>query len=229
MPSKDNRNAWAKRRAAAQPTRRHGRREALSRSSAGTVAASRAARPVVTTPQRAQPGAARTDGRVASGRVPEPDELDVDAPRLSPWVWRVALALCLIGLADATYLTIAHYSSAVTLICADHGVVNCAKVTSSPQSVIVGIPVALLGLLYFVGITPLMLPVAWRSVAAWVRWLRLAAVVAGVGMVAYLIYTELFTLKAICLYCTGVHVVTVLLFLTVMVGTALVPRAGETG
>jgi uncharacterized membrane protein len=38
--------------------------------------------------------------------------------------------------------------------------------------------------------------------------------------VLYLIYTELFTLNAICLFCTIVHVITFLLFGLIMFGFA---------
>jgi uncharacterized membrane protein len=44
---------------------------------------------------------------------------------------------------------------------------------------------------------------------------RLALAVIGMGMVLYLLYSELFSIKAICLWCTGVHVVTFLVFLLV--------------
>jgi uncharacterized membrane protein len=37
-------------------------------------------------------------------------------------------------------------------------------------------------------------------------------VAVGMVFVLYLIYTELFTLNAICLWCTSVHVITFLLF-----------------
>jgi uncharacterized membrane protein len=42
-------------------------------------------------------------------------------------------------------------------------------------------------------------------------------VVSGIGFVLYLIYAELFEIKAICEYCTGVHVVTFALFVLVVV------------
>jgi uncharacterized membrane protein len=38
--------------------------------------------------------------------------------------------------------------------------------------------------------------------------------------VLYLIYTELFTLNAICLWCTSVHIITILLF-ALIVPTAI--------
>ena len=36
----------------------------------------------------------------------------------------------------------------------------------------------------------------------------------------YLVYTELFTLDAICLWCTGVHVITFLLFALIVFSAA---------
>jgi uncharacterized membrane protein len=45
-------------------------------------------------------------------------------------------------------------------------------------------------------------------------------VVVGIGFVLYLVYTELFTLNAICLWCTSVHVLTFLLFALVVAGAA---------
>jgi uncharacterized membrane protein len=45
-----------------------------------------------------------------------------------------------------------------------------------------------------------------------VRWIRLAAIIAGMGFVLYLLYVELIQLGQICLYCTGVHITTFLLF-----------------
>ena len=76
----------------------------------------------------------------------------------SRWVRVAAPLLCLAGLGVSAYLTIAHYNAKVILACPATGIVNCAKVTESPQSAILGVPVALLGLLYFVAITPLHLP-----------------------------------------------------------------------
>jgi uncharacterized membrane protein len=135
------------------------------------------------------------------------------------WVRVAAPLLCLAGLGVSLYLTIAHYNAKVVLACPATGIVNCAKVTESPQSAILGVPVALLGLLYFAAITPLHLPAAWRSESGLVRRARVAAAVAGILMVLYLIYTELFTLDALCLWCTAVHGITFLLFVVTLVGT----------
>ncbi|HYR63249.1 MAG TPA: vitamin K epoxide reductase family protein [Actinomycetota bacterium] len=139
---------------------------------------------------------------------------------MSPrWVRVAAPLLCLAGIGVAAYLTIAHYNAKVILACPETGLVNCAKVTESPQSVILGVPVALLGLLFFVAIAPLHLPAAWRSKSALVRRARVVGAVGGILMVLYLVYTELFTLDALCLWCTAVHGITFLLFAVTLVGT----------
>jgi len=49
--------------------------------------------------------------------------------------------------------------------------------------------------------------------------------VAGVAMVLHLVYAELFQIDAICLWCTTVHVITVVLFAVVLVAEALAVQA----
>jgi uncharacterized membrane protein len=147
-----------------------------------------------------------------------------DAGQQSAWVRWSTVGLSIIGLGLSVYLTVAHYAATVTLTCSASGVVNCEKVTQSPESVIFGvIPVAVLGLAYFVAMTALCSPWAWRARLPAVRWLSGAGAVAGIGMVIYLVYTELFTLDAICIYCTAVHAVTFLLFCVLAFAAAAGP------
>jgi uncharacterized membrane protein len=101
--------------------------------------------------------------------------------------------------------------------------VNCTKVTTSAQSYVFGIPVAVLGLAFFLAAGVLMSPWAWRS-ARYQReiyLIRLASLVVAMGFVLYLLYAELFIIGSICLYCTSVHAITFLLFgLTVFAAAA---------
>jgi len=140
-----------------------------------------------------------------------------EAPR---WLAPASLALGLAGLAVATYLTVEHYTASKTLACPETAVLNCQKVTTSAQSVVLGVPVALLGLLFFIALVPLCLPLAWRSAHPAVRWGRVLFALIGVCFVLYLIYAELFVLDAICLWCTAVHVITLALFAVIALGTA---------
>lgn len=135
----------------------------------------------------------------------------------SPW----AVLLCSVGLGVSVYLTVVHYTTSVTLACPDTGTVNCEKVTTSPQSVILGVPVALLGVVFFATLLVLSLPYAWRRGCPLLRLTRLGLVTSGVGVAVYLIYTELFTVHAICLWCTAAHLVAFLLFVVTLFAEAL--------
>ena len=136
------------------------------------------------------------------------------------WAWPATTAMSLIGLAVSIYLTIVHYSSSVSLACSASGTINCEKVTSAPQSMLLGRPVALWGAVYFVLVTAVCLPWAWQSPSRELRLLRIALVVAGIAFALRLVYAELFEIDAICLWCTAVHIDTLALFGAVLVATA---------
>jgi uncharacterized membrane protein len=130
------------------------------------------------------------------------------APRGLTWT---SFVLAIAGLGVSIYLTIEHYSGSNSLACPDTGRINCLKVTTSSYSEVAGIPVALLGLLFYVAAIALMAPPVWNAPVPLIRWVRLAAVVVGIVFVAYLVWAELYRVHAICLWCTSVHVLTFLL------------------
>jgi len=136
-----------------------------------------------------------------------------------------ALSLCIVGLLVSAYLTYEHFTASTTLACPNTGAINCAKVTSSEYSRLAGIPVALLGLLFFAGMTLLCAPQLWRSRSPWPGRARLAAATVGLLFVFYLVWAELFRINAICLWCTVVHALTLVLFAVVAVIQALAPTA----
>jgi uncharacterized membrane protein len=129
------------------------------------------------------------------------------------WLGRAAFVLSLIGLGISAYLTFTHYAGSAFLACSDTGVVNCATVTSSPQSVVFGVPVAVAGLGAYVLLSILNSPWMWRSTSAWVQRSRLALTAGSMVFVLWLVAAELLIIDHICLWCTGVHVVTFSLLL----------------
>jgi len=145
-----------------------------------------------------------------------PDEF----PRWPALVGTVCSAL---GLGVAGYLTFEHYTSSSSLACADNGTINCLKVTTSSYSEVLGVPVALLGLLFFAVMLVLQLPPVWRRPEPTVRYGRLAWAVVGLCTILYLLYRELFSIDAICLWCTGVHVLTFIVFCTTTYATLTYP------
>ena len=120
----------------------------------------------------------------------------------------IAFGLSIVGLLISIYLTYEHFTGSVTLACSDNGTVNCLKVTTSSWSVIAGVPVAVAGLAFFLVMALLCAPTRF---ARDLGLLRLIGVLVGTVMVLWLVYVELFKVDAICLWCTGVHVVMLLL------------------
>jgi uncharacterized membrane protein len=138
------------------------------------------------------------------------------------WQPIVTMLLSLMGLGVSIYLTITHFDSHIALSCpAGGGAINCTKVTTSPQSYVFGIPVATLGLAYFLPMIALSLPKAWRSADRRIHLARLVLSVVGVGMIVYLVIAELFIIKAICLWCTSVHVLTFVLFVIIVTASPI--------
>jgi uncharacterized membrane protein len=130
---------------------------------------------------------------------------------------RVMLVLAVLGLGDATYLTIVHYGGLVVACVGGHnGHSSCQTVQNSKYSVVAGVPVALLGLIGYVGIiTSLVLPES-----EWTRLGTLALSVFGFGFSAFLTWQETFTIAGhpiYCEWCVGSAIIlTVLLCLSLI-------------
>jgi uncharacterized membrane protein len=167
----------------------------------------------------------RSNGQQRGGQATRPvrqEQAAIPATRAVPlWFQLTTWLLALAGLGVSIYLTIAHYVSPALLICSEKGLINCAAVTTSPESVVFGVfPVAVLGLAFYVLMAAITSPWAWRLNWPAIRWVRLGSVAVGMVFVLYLIYTELITLNAICLWCTSVHVITFLLFALIVFSAA---------
>ena len=188
----------------------------------------RGGRPEASTTAGPRPGNRPGGGRAGSGRpAPARTAAPVKAaageaqPAPPPlWYQLTTWILSLAGLGVSIYLTIAHFNTSVTLACPATSTINCEKVTTSPQSYAFGIPVAVLGLAFYVFLAVVNSPWAWRITWPPLRWVRVGSMVVGMVFVLYLIYAELFSIGAICLWCTSVHVITFALFVLIMFGAA---------
>lgn len=119
---------------------------------------------------------------------------------------RVMLVLAVIGLGVATYLTIIHYADIKPACTAGQ---SCIKVQSSVWSKLDGVPVALLGLIGYIGITiSLLVPDREES-----RLATLGLTLIGFAFSGYLTYRELFSIHAICEWCASSAVILTLLFI----------------
>ena len=117
------------------------------------------------------------------------------------------IALCLLGIADAGYLTYVHYAGLKVLCLASGG---CETVQASRYAKLAGVPVALLGLIGYLAILGTL---ALRSELG--RAATFGVALVGFGFSMYLTYRELFSIHAICQWCVASAVLmTVLAALT---------------
>lgn len=141
------------------------------------------------------------------------------------------LGFAIAGTGILAYLTTVHYAGA-PLACPTGAVVNCATVVSSSYSVVPGtaMPVTVPGLVWFMvsGAMALFAMLRTRSGRAEPAWLRPAhAVWALLALVAvlYLVYAEI-SLRALCEWCTAVHLLVVASLLTAIARWQRAPAAG---
>jgi uncharacterized membrane protein len=173
--------------------------------------------------------AAGSTKRAVPDDLAEPEVLRPAGPPL--WLQLTTLALALLGLAISAYEWYAVWNGGHLAGCATgpHSTFDCTAVLNSPQSKVFGIfDVAILGTLFYVFLVAIMTPWAWRMarlkvgpLRLSVGWLRLAAMITGMGFVMYLIYAELYQVGQVCEYCSGVHIVTFVLFCITLVSAAI--------
>jgi len=106
-------------------------------------------------------------------------------------VRRAIACLAVLGLAISIYLTWVHYAD-IEPVCT--GISDCEKVQTSDYAELAGIPVAVLGIAGYASIlVSLWMPVEVTVLLAYV----------AVGFSAYLTWTELFKIDAICQWCVA--------------------------
>ena len=116
-------------------------------------------------------------------------------------------ALCLIGIGVAGYLTYEHYAGGDVKCFIAHG---CATVQKSQWASLAGIPVAVLGLIGYVGLLGSLLIKGDAG-----RIIGSAIALPGFGFSMYLTYRELYSIHAICAWCvTSAILMTLLAILT---------------
>jgi len=123
----------------------------------------------------------------------------------SSWVW-TRLALSVFGVAISVYLTIVHYVAGVQVACPRTGLIDCAQVLTSPQSVVLGLPLGVWGLVWFVVFGVLAWAASRGDGDGGAILLRRIWAALGAAAVVYFIYLELLVIGKICIWCTAVHV-----------------------
>jgi uncharacterized membrane protein len=122
-----------------------------------------------------------------------------------------------VGLAVSAWLAVIHYSGPGAAFCPKGS--GCAVVDASPYSTLLGVPVALLGML---GYGLILLLALWPRPSPRHRLALHLAAVAGFSVTLYLVYLQLWVIRAVCPYCiVSAGAITAILVLVLASGTAL--------
>lgn len=129
-----------------------------------------------------------------------------------PWLARLQLILVIAGIGIAGYLTYVKLF-AIEPYCA--GVGNCEAVQTSPYAELLGVPVAIWGLLTYLALLALVLVKRsdWRDLGHPAGMAIFLVTLVGVIFSAYLTYLEVAVIHAICPWCVASAVVMVALFI----------------
>ena len=111
----------------------------------------------------------------------------------------ILITLSFIGFIDAAFLAIEHYRGEIPP-CSISFLNGCETVTTSQYAVVLGVPIALVGAVYYLIVIVLL--IAYWDLRKTIL-LKLALLLTGLGFLAslYLIYLQIFVLKALCQYC----------------------------
>lgn len=148
---------------------------------------------------------------------------EVDMRRLP---WRTVFAG--LGLLASIYLTIQHFTLSAPIGCPEGSLINCTAVLTSPQSSFLGIPVPIFGLVYFaVALTLIGLRRRSPASAGLEGFAHLWAT-GGAAVVLALVFTELFVVGKICLWCSFTHLMALALFVLELWPVSYEPWTGAT-
>ena len=116
--------------------------------------------------------------------------------------------LSFLGFLDATYLTVLHYKNVIPPCSVARG---CETVLTSQFAMIAGVPIALIGVLYYVAVMVLLL--IWQQTKH-TKWLTLLVTLTGAGFLVGMILVgiQAFVLHAFCQYCLSSELIDFLLF-----------------
>ena len=139
--------------------------------------------------------------------VLETNQPKPSAPRR--WLVVCLLILSAFGFIDATYLTSKHFLGSPITCSILHG---CEQVTTSVYSLVLGLPVALFGSLFYLTVLILSAVYLQNQKKLPLIIITLLSTLAFLVSLRF-VYLQLFIIKAICIFCMGSATTSTLLFI----------------
>lgn len=123
----------------------------------------------------------------------------------------ILLILAAAGVIDSAYLTYKHYAVDASVTCGFGIFAECGRVLKSSYSQIIGVPLALLGFLYYCSLFIVLVALTFREIKL-AKFTVLLLTFAGLFTSVYLVYIQVLILNALCLYCIISAVLSITLF-----------------
>lgn len=124
------------------------------------------------------------------------------------WIPIALLILAFVGFADATYLTIEHYQNEIPP-CTIGG---CESVLTSQYAQVIGVPVSLLGSVYYLFLIILLFLFLDYKKEIFLRIPLLFSILGAVASLGFM-FVMIFIIKAFCQYCVLSAITSISIFL----------------
>ncbi len=135
------------------------------------------------------------------------------SPKLSKWIPWTMFSVALVGFTDAAYITIKEMSGQTPVCNITHG---CETVLNSSYAQIAGVPVAVIGGIFYLGmIFASFLAIERKNTKA--LWLWSWVSIGAVAFTGWMVYVQLGILDAICQWCMLSAITSTILFVMGMV------------
>ena len=126
---------------------------------------------------------------------------------------RLFFVFSLLGLAVASFL-LYEYSLSGPIVCPTG--IGCDIVRASPYSNFFGIPIPILGVIFYLTMAVLSVIHTHELPRKLIRKLQLLIAVAGVGFGVYLTFLEGFVIKAFCFWCVLSFIISIIILLAII-------------
>ena len=119
----------------------------------------------------------------------------------------IIVILAVLGFGVSLYLALAHYLGYAVPCDITHG---CEAVLSSKYSMLLGLPLGIWGVAYFIAVI-----VSALLADSYLVWKKILTVLLGLGALSSLVFLSLqfFVIKKVCQYCLATDLLSILLFI----------------
>lgn len=138
-------------------------------------------------------------------------KIQLNLQSIPKYIIYIIIACAIIGFSDATFLTVKHFQNVIPPCTTD----GCETVLNSEYSEILGVPVALLGAIYYFAILLLMFIHLDTKQEKYLRYVMMMSVL-GFLFALWFTFLQLFIIKAICPYCVLSATMSTIIFIVSM-------------